>query len=56
MMESDNQLNPEGLKGFSHEHLERYTIYLERQLANLAIYYAQVRAEWDRRERMGYYE
>lgn len=44
-----NHLNPDALKDFSHEKLEDYTLYLEWLLGNGATYYAQVRAEWDRR-------
>jgi hypothetical protein len=49
MLPANNHLNQESLKEWSNEHLEDYTRYLEVQMANLAIYYAQVRAEWDRR-------
>lgn len=51
-----NDLNPEAIKEFSHEKLEDYTLYLEWLLGNGAVYMARVRAEWDRRERAGYYE
>lgn len=49
MLQPNNYLNQQSLESFSHEHLEDYTLYLEQQLANLAIYYSQVRHEWDRR-------
>lgn len=49
MLPANNHLNQESLKEWDEKHLEEYTLYLEQQLANLAIYYAQVRIEWDRR-------
>ena len=49
MLEANNHLNQQALEGFSDEHLEIYTRYLEQQMANLAVYYSQVRYEWDRR-------
>lgn len=49
MLPANNRLNQESLKEWDEEHLEKYTRYLEVQMANLAIYYAQVRQEWSRR-------
>ena len=49
MLTPNNHLNQERLKEWDEKHLEEYTLYLEQQLANLALYYAQVRQEWDRR-------
>jgi len=49
MIEANNYLNQRALEDFSDEHLESYTLYLEQQMANLAVYYSQVRYEWDRR-------
>ena len=49
MLTPNNHLNQESLKEWDEKHLEEYTLYLEQQLANLALYYAQVRTEWDRR-------
>ena len=50
MLQPNNYLNQEALKQWDDKHLEQYTLYLEQQLANLAVYYAQVRLEWGRRE------
>ena len=50
MLQPNNYLNQEALKQWDEKHLEEYTLYLEQQLANLAVYYAQVRLEWGRRE------
>lgn len=49
MLKPNNHLNQESLKECDEKHLEKYTLYLEQQLANLAVYYSQVRLEWDRR-------
>lgn len=49
MLEANNHLNQEMLKEWSDESLEKYTLGLERDLANLAVYYSQVRYEWQRR-------
>lgn len=56
MLEANNYLNQRALEEWSDDHLEDYTLYLEQQLANMAVYYSQVRYEWQRREREGYYE
>lgn len=56
MLEANNYLNQQALESYSHEHLEDYTLYLEQQLANIVIYYSQVRYEWQRREMEGRYE
>ncbi len=56
MIEANNHLNRQALQDFSHEHLEDYTLWLEQQDANIHQYILDVRAEWDRRERAGYYE
>lgn len=50
MIEANNYLNQRALEDFSDEHLESYTLYLEQQMANLAVYYSQIRYEWQRRE------
>ncbi len=49
MLQPNNYLSKSALEGFTDEHLEDYTLYLEQQLANLQLYYSQVRREWDRR-------
>lgn len=49
MLEANNHLNQKSLEEFTDEHLEAYTRSLEQQMANLAVYYSQVRYEWQRR-------
>lgn len=49
MLKPNNYLNQKALEDFDNKKLEAYTIYLEQQLANLAVYYSQVLYEWDRR-------
>ena len=49
MLEANNYLNQRALEEWSDDHLEDYTLYLEQQLANMAVYYSQVRYEWQRR-------
>lgn len=49
MLEANNYLDQYALKEWSDKQLEEYTLYLERLLANTAVYYSQVRYEWDRR-------
>jgi len=49
MLEANNHLNQYALEEWSDKQLEEYTLYLERLLANAAVYYSQVRYEWDRR-------
>lgn len=49
MLEANNFLNQRSLEEYDDKHLEMYTRYLEQQMANLAVYYSQVRYEWDRR-------
>jgi hypothetical protein len=56
MLEANNHLNQRALEDFSDEHLEDYTRWLELQMANMAVYYSQVRYEWQRREMDGKYE
>ena len=50
MLEANNHLNQYALEEWSDKQLESYTLYLEQQLANLAVYYSQIRYEWQRRE------
>lgn len=49
MLEANNHLNQQQLESFSDDALESYTLYVEQQMANLAIYYSQIRYEWQRR-------
>ena len=56
MLEPNNFLNQRSLEEYDDKHLEEYTLYLEQQLANMAVYYSQVRYEWQRREMEGRYE
>lgn len=56
MLEANNHLNRYSLRDWSHEHLEEYTLWLEQEIANRLQYYEDVRSEWERREREGYYE
>ena len=49
MLEPNNFLNQRALEDWDDKHLEKYTLYLEQQLANMAVYYSQVRYEWQRR-------
>lgn len=42
-------INQQMLEEFSDEHLEKYTIYTEKQLGRCGIILSQIRAEWDRR-------
>jgi hypothetical protein len=42
-------INQRALEEFTDDHLEKYTIYTERQLGRSTIILAQIRAEWDRR-------
>ncbi len=56
MLEANNFLNQRALEDWDDKHLEMYTLYLEQQLANMAIYYSQVRHEWQRREAEGRYD
>lgn len=49
MLPPNNYLNQKSLEYYSDKELESYTLYLEQCLANMAIYYSQVRWEWDRR-------
>ena len=49
MLEPNNFLNQRALEDWDDKHLEEYTLYLEQQLANIAVYYSQVRYEWQRR-------
>jgi len=56
MLEANNHLNRYSLRDWSHEHLAEYTLWLEQEIANRIQYLDDVRAEWDRREREGYYE
>lgn len=56
MLEANNFLNQRALEDYDDKHLEMYTLYLEQQLANIAVYYSQVRYEWQRREAEGRHE
>ena len=49
MLEANNHLNQQALESWDDDHLEAYTRWLELQMANMAVYYSQVRYEWQRR-------
>lgn len=49
MLKPNNYLNQQALESYDDGHLEEYTLYLEQVLANYALYYSQVRYEWQRR-------